>query len=112
MKIIYNDNAKKWAEGYALLEHATARLEEIIGSSADLVTVEWNGMLENGYPPAYRLTLRDFTGEAQATLTVQELRSSSYMRVLLHRLWGDVLKVHSDQQHRKVQALVQEQEGG
>jgi hypothetical protein len=112
VNITYTENSKRWREGYELLKQATKRLEEILGPSADSVAAEWEGDVENGRPPMYRLKLRDATGEVGADFTVDGLRVSAYVNIRLSRLWGDLLRIRSDLQHSKVLQMVQELEGG
>jgi hypothetical protein len=107
MIVNYTEQAKRWGEGRALLEQATRQLGEIVvGASADSVTAEWdaatNGQL------IYTLKLRDSFGEVEASFTPEHLQIAPYMTVRLYRLWGDLLKIQSDEQHKKVLQLVRE----
>ena len=42
MKVIYTDRARQSAEGYALLQNATAQLEQIATPTARFVTATWD----------------------------------------------------------------------
>jgi hypothetical protein len=112
MKATYSEKARQWGEGLALLQQATARLEEILGPSADLVSAEWDRIEDERGRPLYTLAIRDFTGRVEARFAPEELAHPVHVRARLYRLWGDLLQLRADEQHRKVQALVADQEGG
>ncbi len=111
MKVTYSEKARQWGEGYQLVQNATKRLEEILGPSADQVTAEWDRTEDALRHVQYTLALRDFTGEVQATFSPAELTFDDYVRARLFRLWGDLLQIRSDKQHRKVVQLLSEMEG-
>ena len=106
MNVQYMPGIQSWAEGFKLIQQATRRLEEILGSSAGLVTVHWESMTDAKGRPRYRLTLRGFTAEVSTVFTPDELRNPLSMEVGLYRLWGDMIQVRSDQQHERVKALI------
>ncbi|HBI41388.1 MAG TPA: hypothetical protein DDY78_00840 [Planctomycetales bacterium] len=95
MKVIYSDRARRWGEGFALLQKATTCLEEILGPSAGEVTAEWD-RAENGHGSRmFALRLSDETGAATAVFTPDELESYSHMRQWLNFLWVDLLQTRS-----------------
>ncbi|HJT76798.1 MAG TPA: hypothetical protein VJ739_06310 [Gemmataceae bacterium] len=110
MTVTYTDKAKQWGEGYALLQEATDRLEEVLGESAGLVSAEWDRTQDARGRVLYRLRLSDFTGQVSATFTHEELQSPGHMRFRLLGLWGDLLQMRSDEQVKKLQQLVGEGE--
>jgi len=109
MKVTYSEKARQWGEGYQLVQNATKRLEEVLGQSADQVTAEWDRTKDPRGGVLYTLKLRDATDQVQASFTPDELKFA--VRFLLYRLWGDLLKIRSDEQHRKVQEMVDQLEG-
>lgn len=98
MEAIYTEKARQWGEGYALLHHATKRLEEILGPSASLVRAEWDRREDARGRTLYTLRLSDWTGETKADFAPDELASADQMRYRLHRVWGDLLQVRSQKQ--------------
>jgi hypothetical protein len=106
MKVIYSPKIRQEEGNLALLEQATSRLKEILGPTADLAEIEWDRTEDDRGRPFYTLTLRDLRDQAQADFSLEELKSAPYMRVRLYRLWGDLLQLRSDEQHRKVLELV------
>ncbi len=111
MQVTYSDKARQSGESLHLLQQATKRLEEVLGSSADLVTAEWDRTEDARRRIQYTLTLRDSTGEVRASFSASELSFDDYVRSRLNRLWGDLLQIRSDEQHRKVLQLLSEMEG-
>jgi hypothetical protein len=102
MNVTYSDKARQWGEGYALLQQATTRLEEVAGPSADLVKVEWDRVEDAGGRSLYTLTLSDWTGSVSADFTLDELQLPTHLRVRLYRLWGDLLQMRN---HKELQQL-------
>jgi hypothetical protein len=85
--------------GYAL--KATAFLEEVLGESAALVTAVWDR--KEGGPVT--LTLSDGIGIVTKEFPTGLLGWDRWIYAELYGLWGDLLQVRSDIQHRKVQEL-------
>jgi hypothetical protein len=112
MNVIYQEKAKERKTDLSLLQHASRVLEEVIGRSADRITAEWDRTEDPKGRLLYTLDLRDGSSQIQAYFSPEELTSPAYMRVRLYRVWGDLLQVRSDEQHRRVQQLVDQQEGG
>src|SRR4051812_15049449 len=104
--VTYSEKAKEEKEGHALLQKATARLEEVLGPSAGLVSAAWDRTQDERGRVLYTLRLSDFTGEVFAAFTPDELRSSAHLRSRLLDLWGDLLQVRSNTQVKKLQQLV------
>jgi hypothetical protein len=98
MNVTYSDKAKQWGEGYVLLQQATKRLEEVLGSSAGQVKAEWDRTEDAKRRIIYTLRLSDWTGSVSAAFTPDELQSPSLMRYRFVRLWGDLLQVRSHKQ--------------
>ena len=89
------------------LQQAKTLLDTILGpQSSSLVTREWKPVPDHQGRTHYRLSLRDLTGEVSTDFAPDELENPLYMRVSLYRLWGDLLKIRSDQQHQRVQTLI------
>src|SRR3954452_21327058 len=101
MNVTYHDTARQWGEGYVLLQHATKRLEEVLGPSAGEVSAEWDRSQDERGRLVYTLKLSGFAREVSATFTPDELRSPSHLRSRLLDLWGDLLQAHSDAQVKK-----------
>ena len=112
MNVTYSDRSQQVGEYRALLQQATERLEDILGPSAALVNVQWDRIEDSRGRSLYRLTIKDFTGEASTDFAPEELQNPTHMHVRLYRLWGDLLQVRSNKQHEKVQAISGQINGG
>lgn len=106
MNVKYTTNAQQEGQGYTLIQQATRRLEEILGPSVASVSVEWDRVVDKTGRSLYRLTLKDFTGQASTEFTLEELRNPLHMHVRLYQLWGDLLQQRSDEQHKIVQTMI------
>lgn len=98
MRVIYHDRAKQWGEGYALLQQATKRLEEIVGHSEDLVTAEWDRTQDAQGRVVFTLRLADWSGWVTAVFAPEELESASHLRSRFYSLLGDLLQIRSTKQ--------------
>jgi hypothetical protein len=108
MKVAFTDKAKQWGEGFALLQHATKRLEEeVVGPSAATAEAKWDRTEDEGGRPLYALTLSDHGVTVREEFTPEELRSDSRMYVELTRLWGDLLQEWSHRLFRELQGAGQ-----
>ncbi|MHB1425769.1 MAG: hypothetical protein ACYC3I_21590 [Gemmataceae bacterium] len=94
----------------ALLEQASTHLSDILGpQSSQRVKAAWTRLQDHKGRIFYRLTLQDdFAGKASTDFTPDELQNPLHMRFRLYRLWGDLLQVRNDIQHRKVESLSNE----
>ena len=97
MNVVYHEKAKQWREGYALMEEATERLQEVLGSSLDPVEAEWDGAEDKQGRMVYTLKLRDFAGEVQACFTPEELMRPNDRHFRAYRLLGKLLQVRDHQ---------------
>ena len=101
MDVQYSTEARQSADRLTLLKQASTLLASILGpQSSQLVKAEWNRVQDD-----YRLAIRDFTDEVSTDFSPDELENPLHMRVRLYRLWGDLLQVRNNQQHRQVQII-------
>jgi hypothetical protein len=108
MRVTYTDRAKPWAEGHGILEQATKVLEEVVGTSSDLISAEWDRADDRQGQAVFTLRLSDWSGAVTGVFDPEELKSPSHLLIRLHRLWGDLLQIRS---HKQLQEL-QRTEGG
>jgi len=109
MDVQYSPEVREWAEGAPLLEQASELLAVAVGPKrAEQVKGEWTRVRDTRGQMAYRLTIRDSAGEASKDFTPAELRNPLQVRVRIYGLWDDLLKIHSDLQHERVQMLMQQ----
>jgi hypothetical protein len=101
--------AKQWGEGFALVQSATKILGEVIGHSADSVSVSWDRVRNGRGRTMYTLRISDSFGEESASFTPAELESPSHLRSRFLSLWGDLLQARSDAQVKKLLHLVDAQ---
>ena len=109
MDVQYSPEVREWAEGAPLLGDASDLLAVAVGPKrAEQVKGEWTRVRDTRGQMRYRLTIRDAAGEASTDFTPAELRNPLHMKVRIYRLWGDLLKIHSDIQHERVQMLFEQ----
>lgn len=102
MNVAYSDRAKQ-AEGcFELLQQATGRLKEILGSAQDSVRAQWDQIEDERGRLLYSLKISDATEEAEATFAPDELQRRTHMRVRLYKLWGELLQMRN---HKLMEAL-------
>src|SRR2546430_1471428 len=106
MDVQYSPETRQWADGFKLLEQASAHLADVVGPQPSrLVKAEWNRVKDHQGRQFYRLTIRDFAGEASTDFTLDELQNPLHMKFRLARLWGDLLQIHIDLAHEQVQII-------
>ena len=102
MDVTYSPETRQ-SGGLKLLEQASYLLADILGpQSSPLVKGEWSRVQDHRGRTLYRLSIRDFTGEASTDFAPDELQNSLHMRYRMYRLWGDLLQIRNDHQHQKV----------
>lgn len=90
-----------------LLEQASALLADILGpQSSQVVKAQWARLQDHQGRALYRLTIRDFTGEAFTDFAPDELQNPLHMPFRMYRLWGDLLQVRNELAHQEVQRLL------
>ncbi len=108
MKVAYSPKARQRGDDLALLEQATNCLQEVVEPAAEQAWAEWDSAEDERGRHVYTLTLHDETREVRGRFSPSELGIPSYVRAALHRLWGGILKLRSDEQHQKVLELVRQ----
>jgi hypothetical protein len=96
LTVTFDEGLGKW-EGRTLVEAAHRMLVEIIGPTAEEVTVEWGNVLRP--LPGVRLRIADPSVPFSGTtfLPIKELQEPTLLRVTLAGLWGEVLRARSRQ---------------
>lgn len=95
MNIVYSDRAKQVKSDFQLLEEITGKLKEVLAPARDEVAVRWSRVEDERDGSHYSLKISDATGEAEATFTPEELRKEPHMRVMLYKLWGQLLQARN-----------------
>jgi hypothetical protein len=103
MNVICSERIRQSGSLLRLVQQAADRLEEVIGSSAGLVTAEWDQSDDGRGRAVVTLRLSDWTGAVVASFAPDELEDASRLHVRLHRLWGDLLQARS---HKQLQELL------
>jgi hypothetical protein len=81
-----------------LVETATTLLDEVLGNSRGLVSVDWDLGEDGEGRPVLTLKLSDFTGAVTGTFAPDELAKTQHMKTRLFRLWGDLLQIRNAKQ--------------
>jgi len=100
MQVEYSENAQQWPEGYRLIQNATEVLADVMLPSTDPLRVEWSSGIDNQGLPLYTLRISDVDDSATAQFTLEDLRSTHYLRFLLAMLFGKILQ---ERGHRQLQ---------
>ena len=109
MDVQYSPEVLQWTEGLPLLEEASELLAVAMGPKhTPLVKAAWTRSQDLRGQTRYRLAIHDSKGEASTDFTPAELRNPVYVHISINRLWGDLLKIHSDLQHQHVQMLFEQ----
>lgn len=77
------------------IESATKLLDEVLGTSRGLVSVDWDVGEDGQGRPVLTLKLSDFTGTVIGTFAPDELAKTQHMKTRLFKLWGDLLQIRN-----------------
>jgi hypothetical protein len=77
------------------VESATKLLDEVLGTSRGLVSVEWDLGEDGESRPVLTLKLSDFTGTVTGTFAPDELARTQHMKGRLFKLWGELLQIRN-----------------
>lgn len=110
-KVTYTEKLENDKRLLPLAQKATEQLEELIGLYSAEVSAEWDLNEDAHGRPLVSLRIRDYSGAKDVKFDPAMLANARHTRGRLNRLWGDLLEIRSDAQHRKVLQLLQEYEG-
>ena len=105
MNVSYSAAARQSGKDFLLLEQATTTLKEVITEFAEHVKIEWDRTEDATGSALFTLHLSDDTGAVAADFTPDELQAPRHVRIRLHQLWGDLLRIKS---HRLLEAMGRE----
>jgi hypothetical protein len=116
-EIEIDDKIRSNASLLADVQRVTRLLEDEIGSAAFDIKAEWRsrGSRHPDYPEVLvELTISDDQDHSSVVFSQDGLASMSLdmIRVLLIRLWGDILQERSDRQIKKLMNLVNAMQEG
>ena len=104
MNVQYSPATERSTAKLPLLKQISAQLAGIVRSwSMSVVAAEWDRVSDPAGQELYRLSLFDSVGRVATDFTADELDYPLYVRVSLYRLWGDLIQIHSDLQHERVE---------
>src|SRR5712692_2984481 len=83
-RVTFDNRVRQSGVLFFLARKATARLEEILGPSAEQVAADWERAEDGQGRGLLILRLRDWTGAVSAVFTPTELESASQMQSRLH----------------------------
>ncbi len=106
MNIEYAPEVRQSAE-WPLIRQASDLLPTVLDAEgARTVSATWSRVQQPTGGLAYRLSLTDSVGQASMDFTPDQLRNTLYMRVRTSEVWSDLLQIHIDQQHERVQVAI------
>ena len=77
------------------VESATKLLDEVLGISRGLVSVDWDLGEDGEGRPVLTLKLSDFTGTVTGAFAPDELAKTQHLKGRLFKLWGDLLQIRN-----------------
>jgi REase_AHJR-like len=77
------------------VESTTKLLDDVLGASRGLVSVEWDLGEDGEGRPVLTLKLSDFTGTVTGIFAADELAKTQHMKGRLFKLWGDLLQIRN-----------------
>ena len=80
------------------VDSATKLLDEVLGTSRELVSVDWDLGEDGQGRSVLTLKLSDFTGTVTGTFAPDELAKTQHMKTRLFKLWGDLLQIRNTKQ--------------
>ncbi len=95
---VIRNNLNRDAGLRSQVEMATKVLDEVLGTSRGLVSVDWDLGEDGQGRPVLILKLSDFTGTVTASFSPDELAKPQHMKTRLFRLWGDLLQIRNTKQ--------------
>lgn len=109
MDVRYSTELKQSAELSALLRQFSGQLAGAIDPDyLPAIRAEWSVTRDDGGRVLYRIVLEDPAGRVSKDFTRDELAIPLYMKLSLLMLWGDLLHIHSEKQHAKVERVYRE----
>ena len=109
MDVQYSPQIQQSADVLAKLSQFSNQLGQIIGpESLPTVKVRWVVAPNDDGRAVYRASLEDPVGRVSADFAADEFWMTQYMSLRLRALWGDLLHIHSEKQHEKVERLYRE----
>ncbi len=100
----FSESAQGNSYYFRLLRQITGDLEQILGSSAGFVSVEWDHIHDAAGRVLYTLAIQDFSGRVSIAFTPAQLVHSTETQMQLYRLWGDLLQHRNHKQLRELQS--------
>ena len=106
MEVTYAPEFKPGTDEFALLERASAMLDDLPSiREFPLVKADWRRAVDAGGGWVYRLSLEDDMGRVSSDFTKFALTNVGSTRVVLARLWGKLLTVHSRRSSERIKEL-------
>jgi hypothetical protein len=102
LKVTYTEKARQSATAFSLLRQATARLVEVLRSSAALTVAIWDRTEDARGRPLYTLRLSDWGGAVTAAFTIKELQAAVQDRYRWRELWDGLLQDRAKRQLSKL----------
>lgn len=109
MNIEYSDSVKQSAEGFELVQRATADLETVLGpKNAPSMSGRWERSGGENGSEQFTLHLRNPDGETDGRFDLNDLQSPNWRMIILYGLWGDLLNQRAERHLRNLR----DEEGG
>jgi hypothetical protein len=104
LKVVFGAGFDKWPEGRAAVDAVDPFLRELIGPTAEAISVEWNAYTDTPGPPVLRLRITDPATPyaAERLIGGKERQDPISLRLILAEVWGTVLRARSRKLLRKM----------
>ena len=113
MEVKYSPEVRLGTTAFGLLAQATTTLRNV-PQLKETKTVEagWDAVQDDEGRTLYRLTLKDFTGAVFTDFSPDELKIPMHLHFRIHRLWGELLQIRSEQLHQETKVLLAQMYAG
>jgi Protein of unknown function (DUF1488) len=99
----FSESARENSYCFGQIRLITGDLEQVLGTSASFVIVEWDRIKDAAGRVLYTLAIQDFSGRVSIAFTPAQLVHSTETQMQLYRLWGDLLQ---ERNHKQLQELL------
>ncbi len=107
MNQVFTKNIESSPDLKQLVEQANQLLVDVLGSSAETATAEWDLIYDPRGRQLVFVQLSDHEGTANGLFTPDELRDKRHLWTRFYRLWGDLLESRSRQMAKARKAVAQ-----
>jgi hypothetical protein len=102
--VVYGESVRGSKENFPTVQRLTSALAEMMGEWFPMAKVEWDRLETGRIGELYSLSVEmpDWGLGGQIRFTPQEMMDKHTARVLLHQMWGGILREYNHQLIREL----------